>query len=98
LEGLVNDKDANKFFQLKSLEVAIGREGVIAHDVTLGAYNTNKFLKFFQTRVIPSLDRQTFMLMDNVPFHESREIQQVFEDVGHIYFRLPSYSPFLNDA
>jgi hypothetical protein len=47
LEGLLNDKDANKFVQLKSLEVAVGREGVIAHDVTLGAYNTNKFFKFF---------------------------------------------------
>ena len=23
---------------------------------------------------------------------------QAFEDLGHIYFRLPSYSPFLNDA
>jgi len=32
--------------QLKSLEVAVGREGVIAHNVTLGAYNNYKFLEF----------------------------------------------------
>jgi hypothetical protein len=36
--------------------------------------------------------------MDNVPFHISFEIQQAFEDVGHIYFRWPSYSPFINVA
>ena len=29
-----------------SLVVVVGREGVITHDVTLGAYNTNKFLEF----------------------------------------------------
>jgi hypothetical protein len=31
-------------------------------------------------------------------FHRSCKIPQAFEDVGHIYFRLPSYSPFLNVA
>jgi hypothetical protein len=36
--------------------------------------------------------------MDNIPFHRSREIQRAFEDVGHIYFHLPLYSPFLNVA
>ena len=74
----------------------VGREGVIAYDVTLGAYNTYQFLKLIQTKVVPSLDRQRFILMDNVPFHKSRENQQAVEDVGHIYFRLPSHSPFLN--
>jgi len=36
--------------------------------------------------------------MDNFPYHKSHEIQQAFEDVGHIYLRLPSYRPFLNVA
>ena len=76
--------------------VAVGHEGVIAQDITLGAYNTTKFIKLIHNKVIPSLDRQRFILMDNVSFHRSREIQQTFEDVGHIYFYLPSYSPFLN--
>ena len=70
-----------------SLVVAIGHEGVIARDVTLGAYNIGKFLEFIQTKVIPNLDRQRFILMDNVPCHKSCEIQQAFKDVGHIYFR-----------
>jgi hypothetical protein len=34
--------------------------------------------------------------MGNAPFHKSREIQQAFEDVGHIYFHLPSLAPFVN--
>ena len=69
-----------------------------ALDITLGAYNANNFLELIQTKVIPSLHRQRFILMDNVPFHKSREVQQAFEDVGHIYFHLPSYSPILNVA
>ena len=51
-----------------SLVVVVGCEGV-----TLGAYNTNKFLEFIQTKVIPSLDIQRFILVNNVPFHKSRE-------------------------
>ena len=52
------DKDANEFVQLKGAEiylwwVVVGCEGVIAQDVTFGAYNTYKFLWFIQTKVIP---------------------------------------------
>ena len=34
--------------------------------------------------------------MDNVPVHKSREIKQACEEVGHVYFCLPSYRQFLN--
>jgi hypothetical protein len=37
-----------------SLVVAIGREGVIACNVTFGASNMGKFLEFIQTKVIES--------------------------------------------
>ena len=69
--------------------VAIGCERVIAHDVTLGAYNTNKFI---QTKVITSLDRQRFILMENFSSHITCEIQQAFEDDKQIYFHLPSHT------
>ena len=58
---------------LVSLVVVIGREGVIAHVVTLGADDSKKFLEFTQTKVIPSHDKQRIILMDNVPFHRSCE-------------------------
>ena len=79
-----------------SLVVVIDHEGVIAHNIALGAYNTNKFLEFIQTKVISNFNRQPFILMNIVTFHKSCEIQQIFEDVGHVYFCLPSYSQFLN--
>lgn len=46
LEGLIKDKDANKFVQPS-------HEGVIAHNVTLGAYNIYKFLEFIHTKGHP---------------------------------------------
>ena len=33
-----------------SLVVAVGHEGVIAHNVTLGAYNVDKFLELTRPR------------------------------------------------
>ena len=59
--------------------IEVGCEGVIAHDVTLGASSTNKILEFIKAKVIPSLHRQKFSLMDNVPFHRSREIHQALK-------------------
>ena len=53
--------------QILYLVVVVGREGVIAHDVTFGAYNTDKFLEFIRTEVIPSLDEQRFIFIDNIP-------------------------------
>ena len=46
------DKNANEFIQLKGVKHNLwwlqnfGCERVVAHDVTLDAYNTNKFLGF----------------------------------------------------
>ena len=53
-------------------------KGAIAHHVTFGAYNTHKFLEYLQTKVVPTLDKQRFILMCNVPCRMSREIQQAF--------------------
>jgi pyoverdine/dityrosine biosynthesis protein Dit1 len=44
--NLSNSKGSN-------LSLVVGHEGVIAHNVALGAYNTNKFLEFIQTKVHP---------------------------------------------
>ena len=81
-----------------SLVVVLGCEGVIAYDVTLGTYNTNKFLVFIKTKVISSLDRQRFILMNNVPFHKSRETQQGFERCWTQLLPFAIINPFLNDA
>jgi hypothetical protein len=75
---------SNSRAQNLSLVVVISHEGVVAHNVILGAHNTDKSFEFIHTKVIPSLERQRFVLMNNVPFHRFRAIQQAFEDVGHI--------------
>lgn len=78
--------------------VVVGCEEVIAPNVKLNASNVDKFLECIQTKVIPYLDIQWFILLDNVPFHKSCEVQEAFEEVGHICFHLLSYNPFLNVA
>ena len=103
LEGLVDDKDANKFVQLKGVEVYLWwfelvMKGVIAHGVTLGAYNTNKHLKFIQTKIIHSLDRQRFILVDDCPistnlvkYNKRLRMLDIFNFVCHhtIHFSVP---------
>jgi hypothetical protein len=82
---------------LVSLVVAIGCEGVIAHNVTLGADDSKKFLEFTQTKVIPSLDRQRFNPHGQCPVSQDLvKTQQAFEDVGLICHHIVHFSMMQN--
>jgi hypothetical protein len=72
LKGFVEDKRCQRIRPTQrgrnlSLVDAVGCEGVIAHNITFGDYNTYKFLEFIQTMAISSLSRQRFILMDKCP-------------------------------
>jgi hypothetical protein len=75
--------------------VVVGHKGIITYYVTLGAFNVDKFVEFFQRQMIIDCDKQSFILMDNVRFCKSCEIQ-VVKEASYIYFRMLTYSWFLN--
>jgi transposase len=81
-----------------SVVVAVGREGIIASEVRLGAFNTDRFNTFLADTLLPNLHGPRTIIMDNVPFHKSHEVQDTIENAGHICEYLPPYSPQLNAA
>jgi transposase len=81
-----------------SVAIAVSREGILAHDVRLGAYNSVSFTEFIRTKLLPALHHPKIILMDNVPFHKNSDVCQAIESAGHVHLRLPTYSPFLNAA
>jgi transposase len=81
-----------------SLVVAIGMEGVIAAQVRLGAFNTERYNEFLRDGLLPALNGPRTLIQDNVPFHRSLVVQETIEEAGHICMQLPPYSPHLNAA
>ena len=72
---------------LVSLVVVIGREGVIAHVVTLGADDSKKFLAMINKGLFS-------WTMSH--FTDLVKIQQAFEDVGHICHHIVHFSMMQN--
>jgi hypothetical protein len=71
--------------------VVVGHKGIITYYVTLGAFNVDKFVEFFQRQMIINCDKQSFILMYNVRFCKSCEIQ-VVKEASYIYFCMLTYS------
>ncbi len=97
LKGLVKDESANKFVLLK-VKFYLWWLWLVVKKLLHLMSNSMfllliSFLNLFKPRSFPIL-----IFLDNVPFHKSCEVQEAFEEVGHICFHLLSYNPFLNVA
>lgn len=61
-----------------------------------GGCNAQVFNTWLETVLLPTLPRETTIIMDNAAFHKSARTQELIEKAGcHLLF-LPTYSPDLN--
>ena len=61
-----------------------------------GAIDTEMFVAFVETFLVPTLKSGQVVVMDNLPAHMSPRIDQLVEAVGARVMRLPPYSPDFN--
>ena len=54
------------------------------------------FIKWFESQLLPSLDRPHIVIMDNASFHPKTRIDELCLASRHIFLPLPPYSPDLN--
>jgi transposase len=79
-----------------SLLMAISPSGIIKYTLQKDPYNKDSF-KDFVISLLQSLDPSIkAVLMDNVSFHKSKEVQQLFIDAGIQQLFIPPYSPRCN--
>lgn len=78
---------------------AITKEKALLFKAQTTAFNTGFFKDFlielFQVFEHQGVQRAT-LILDNVAFHKSQQIQGLFENMPHELLFLPPYSPFLN--
>jgi transposase len=52
--------------------------------------------QWIQNNLLPKLDQPSVIIMDNAPFHNKQQIQNILQTKGHILLPLPPYSPDFN--
>lgn len=61
-----------------------------------GTINTLIFEAWLEQDLLPKLNHQTIIVMDNAAFHKSNSTKELIEKAGHLLEYLPPYSPDLN--
>lgn len=70
--------------------------GTTAYTTYHGGTNAKKFEDYLQTVLIPSLDKDAVVIMDNMRSHHAESVKAVLEQSKIKYMYLPPYSPDLN--
>jgi len=82
-----------------SVCAAMNHTSLFFYQVQETAYNTPNFVDYLR-QFLDHLDsfnvRSAYIVMDNVRFHHSEDVQSLVEARGHHLEFLPPYSPFLN--
>ena len=75
---------------------AIAITGVIAALSFFGSNNTLSFLSYVTDVLVPQLNRDMVVVMDNLNLHTTDEVRKAIEDTGAKLVFLPTYSPDLS--
>ena len=75
---------------------AMNVNGIVASCSFDEATDTELFVTFVREALVPTLKAGQVVVMDNLPAHKSRRIDQLIESVGARVLRLPPYSPDFN--
>lgn len=77
-----------------SLALAVSKEGVIGYKLMMKSFNKQTFIDFVNS--LPRAVGTTTVILDNIPFHKSKETQQAFQAKGYRPLYILPYSPKLN--
>ncbi|NJO15676.1 MAG: transposase [Thioploca sp.] len=70
--------------------------GLLTVSLFSDAINANTFYAGVEPDLLSQLSPHRIVVMDNAAFHQRADIQQLFEQAGHLIEDLPPYSPELN--
>ena len=75
---------------------SIRLNGRTAYTVYQGGTTAERFAKYLENTLIPTLSREDIVVMDNMRSHHAKIVKQVLDTSGIRYLYLPPYSPDLN--
>ena len=77
----------------QSTLVIISKDRILKRETLQGSYNKQRFLSFLESLDLPI---NTVILLDNVKFHHSKDVQEFANKKQWIFLYTPPYSPWFN--
>jgi transposase len=97
LEGeRVNDERPGNKGKNVTMVGAMSDSGLIATMTLPGGLDTASFLVYVEKILLPTLWLGAIVVMDNLPVHYARQVEDLIESVGAKVKILPPYSPDLS--
>jgi len=90
------EKTPHGHWKTTTLIAALDCRGIRCATTVDGAVNGDVFASYIQQVLLPTLEPDEIVVMDNLSSHKSVQVRQLIHSVGaHLWF-LPPYSPDLN--
>lgn len=71
-------------------------DGSTAYMYFQGSLNGDIFLNYIQETLMPTLHKGDIVIMDNLPCHKVKGVEEAIADAGAVLLPLPPYSPDFN--
>ena len=75
---------------------SIQLDGTLRYTTFSGGTTVEKFKRYLETDLLPHLDGNSVLIMDNMKSHHAKAVKNLLDSSGIRYIYLPPYSPDLN--
>jgi transposase len=75
---------------------SIQRDGALHYTTFSGGTTVEKFKTYLENDLLPYLNSDSVLIMDNMKSHHSKAVKELLNKAGVQYVYLPPYSPDLN--
>lgn len=75
---------------------SVRQNGETTHICYSGGTTGDRFVSYLKQTLLPTLQKDDIVVMDNLRSHHVQTVKQVFQEAGISYLYLPPYSPDLN--
>lgn len=75
---------------------SIQLDGTLRYTTFSGGTTVEKFKRYLETDLLPHLDGNSVLIMDNMKSHHAKAVKNLLDSSGIRYTYLPPYSPDLN--
>ena len=75
---------------------SIQLDGTLHYTTFSGGTTVEKFKQYLETDLLPHLNGNSVLVMDNMKSHHAKAVKELLDSSGVRYIYLPPYSPNLN--